>query len=93
MISALRVRYPAGRGILRNLIREATALAFVIDGVTTEALSRQRSIDGDAKAKQHIFEVKLHVHGKGSASCLAATLSELDGVDAVPAIDRDAVDE
>src|SRR5580692_3554058 len=37
-VSALRVRYPDGRGILRNVLREATARGFAIDDVATEAL-------------------------------------------------------
>ena len=37
-ISALRVRYPDGRGILRNVLAEATTRGFAIDDVQTEAL-------------------------------------------------------
>jgi MgtC family len=37
-ISALRVRYPDGRSILRDVLREATNRGFAIDDVDTETL-------------------------------------------------------
>lgn len=40
-----------------------------------------------------MVEVTLHVHGRNSVTDLAASLSELDGVDAVLARDVNAVDE
>jgi putative Mg2+ transporter-C (MgtC) family protein len=93
-VSALRVRYPDGRGKLRDVLRQATDLGFAIDDVSTEPAGYQpaSSVSGKA-AKRAMVEVTLHVHGKNSVNDLAASLSELDGVDAVLASDVNAVDE
>src|SRR5580693_4659982 len=87
-ISALRVRYPDGRGILRNVLREATARGFAIDDVATEALGYRRP-PGQAGTlpEPRMVEVTLHVHGKNSINELAAALSEQQDVDAVLATD------
>jgi putative Mg2+ transporter-C (MgtC) family protein len=94
-ISALRVRYPDGRGILREVLKEATARGFAIDDVATEALGDRRSSagDGNGRAKRRMVQVELHVHGKNSVTELAAALSEQEGVDAVLASDVHAIDE
>lgn len=41
-VSALRVRYPDGRGILRDVLREATTRGFAIEDVATQALGSRR---------------------------------------------------
>ena len=93
-ISALRVRYPDGRGILRNVLAEATTRGFAIDDVQTEALGPRHSSSGrDGYAGARMVEVRLHVHGKQSVSDLAAGLSELDDVRAVLASDANAIDQ
>jgi putative Mg2+ transporter-C (MgtC) family protein len=99
-VSALRVRYPDGRGILRNVLNEAVERGFAIDDVATELMApRERASDGQrangkrAEGKRPIVEVTLHVHGKRSVSELAAALSDLDYVDAVVASDSNAIDE
>ncbi len=94
-ISALRVRYPDGRGVLRDILHEATTRGFAIDDVAAEALGYRRTSagNGNGSAKRPMVEVELHVHGKDSVSNLAAVLSELDGVDAVLASDANAIDE
>ena len=86
-ISALRVTYPDGRGVLRELLAEATARGFGIDDIATEP-AWQPGADG-----QRMVEVTLHVHGRQPVNDLAAALSELDGVQAVLAADANAVDE
>jgi putative Mg2+ transporter-C (MgtC) family protein len=83
-ISALEVRYPDGRGVLRDVLHEATARGFTIDDVATEA---------NAGPRPRMVGLTLHVHGKNSVNELAAALSELDGVDAVVARDVNAIDE
>ena len=90
-ISALRVRYPDGHGILRNVLREATTRGFAIDDVATEALGYRRP-PGQAGTlpEPRMVEVTLHVHGKNSVNELAAALSEQQDVDAVLATDVNA---
>lgn len=91
-ISQLHVRYPDGRGILRQVLAMATARGFVIDEVSTEALgygSKGRP-RGDAGAPRMV-RLTLHVHGKGSVDDLAAALSEIPDVEAVLAGDVNAV--
>lgn len=94
-ISALRIRYPDGRGILRDVLREATARGFAIDDVATKALGSVRAQDDDVGEDpgRPTVQVVMHVHGKTSVNELAAALSELDGVDAVLARDVNASDE
>ena len=92
-ISALRVPYPDGRGRLRDVLRQATDLGFAIDDVATEAVGYRPSPRSGAAPRPSMVEVTLHVHGRNSVTDLAASLSELDGVDAVLASDVNAVDE
>jgi putative Mg2+ transporter-C (MgtC) family protein len=93
-ISALHVRYPDGRGLLRNVLHEATERGFAIDDVSTEALGpRVRTARPDGDRAPSMVEVTLHVHGKRSVTELAAALSDLDYVDAVLATDANAIDE
>jgi putative Mg2+ transporter-C (MgtC) family protein len=91
-VSALRVRYPDGRGRLRDVLRQATDLGFAIDDVSTEPLGSQSSSRTGASGPPMV-EVTLHVHGRNSVSDLAASLSELDGVVAAAASDVNASDE
>jgi putative Mg2+ transporter-C (MgtC) family protein len=91
-ISALRVRYPDGRGRLRDVLRQATDLGFAIDDVSTEPVGYGTSSRSGA-ARPSMVEVTLHVHGRNSVTDLAASLSELDGVVAAAASDVNAVDE
>jgi putative Mg2+ transporter-C (MgtC) family protein len=90
-VSALRVRYPDGRGILRRILAAATDLGFAIDNVETQ--TQRFPADPDAPPRPASVEVTLRVHGKRSVHDLAATLSELDEVDAVVATDVNALEE
>ncbi len=95
-ISMVRVRYPDGRGVLRHVLELATGLGFAIDEVSTEAIGRRsprQSPDPQSGLQGKMVEVTLHVHGKSSVNDLAASLSELDDVEAVLADDVHAVDE
>jgi putative Mg2+ transporter-C (MgtC) family protein len=94
-ISALRVRYPDGRGILRDILREATARGFAIDDVATQTLSGGSAspASGDTSPGRPTVEVTLHVHGRQSVNDLAAALSELGDVEAVLASDVNEVGE
>lgn len=94
-VSALQVRYPDGQGILRDVLREATARGFAIDDVATEALGHVQATGdtGQWGEPDPVVQVELHVHGKESVTDLAAALSELKDVNAVLATDAHAVDE
>jgi putative Mg2+ transporter-C (MgtC) family protein len=93
-ISALRVRYPDGHGILRDVLREATTRGFAIDNVETETIDpRQPSTGQDGASGVRMVQVTLHVHGKQPVNDLAVGLSELDNVQAVLARDVNAADE
>jgi putative Mg2+ transporter-C (MgtC) family protein len=91
-ISALRVRYPDGRGRLRDVLRQATDLGFAIDDVSAEPVGYRPSSPAGA-SRPSMVEVTLHVHGRNSVTDLAASLSELDGVVAAAASDVNAIDE
>jgi putative Mg2+ transporter-C (MgtC) family protein len=90
-VSALRVRYPDGRGILRDLIAETTSRGFAIDDIATEPAAS--SGHGADQAGPRMVHVTLHVHGRQPVTELAAALSELPDVDAVLATDANAIDE
>ena len=93
-VSMIRVRYPDGRGLLRQLLEIATQRGFAIDEVSTEMVDHPRSASGDDSAHSRaVAEVTLHVHGKSSINELAAAFSEVDEVEAVLADDINAVDE
>jgi putative Mg2+ transporter-C (MgtC) family protein len=82
--STLRVRYPDGHGILRQVLNEATQRGFAIDDLSTEPVG-----DGEPA----MVAVTLHVHGKRPVSELASALTDLDLIDAVVAADYGAADE
>jgi putative Mg2+ transporter-C (MgtC) family protein len=93
-ISALQVRYPDGRGILRDVLREATTRGFAIDDVATEALEYRRPAGRDGtEPDRRMVQVTLHIHGRNPVSELAAALSERAGVEAVLASDANTIDE
>src|SRR5580692_11791564 len=63
-VSALRVRYPDGRGILRSVIAEATSRGFAIDDLSTEHIAAgSRQDDEDGQPRRAVVQVTLHVHG------------------------------
>lgn len=90
--STLRVRYPDGHGVLRDMLQIATSSGFIIHELSAESLS-QRNLSGttavtpDGKPPspdaRPVVEVRLHVNGRYPVSELAAVLSEVDGVDSV----------
>ena len=93
-ISVLRVRYPDGRGVLRQLLQVATAQGFAIDEVSTETLGHHRDAgDHGSESYANMIEVTMHVHGRASINELAASFSELDEVDDVAAGDVNAIDQ
>jgi putative Mg2+ transporter-C (MgtC) family protein len=92
-ISALRVTYPDGHGILRGIIAETTSRGFAIDDMATESIGRPPGSSRDDPHHRAMVQVTLHVHGRHPVAELAAALSELDDVQAVLATDANAIDE
>jgi putative Mg2+ transporter-C (MgtC) family protein len=93
-VSAVRVRYPDGHGTLRDILRLATAQGFVIDDVQAETVGGpQVSSARDSSGGTRMVEVTLHVHGKQPVNDMAASLSDLENVQAVLASDVNAFDE
>jgi putative Mg2+ transporter-C (MgtC) family protein len=92
-VSALRVRYPDGKGVLRELLQVATARGFAIDEVATEALGHGGPGDHESESRGAMVEVIMHVHGRASVTELAAAFSELNDVEVVVAGDVNAIDQ
>ena len=89
---SLRVSYPDGRGILRQVLQAVTDLGFTIEQLATKRSgpsARATGPGGDQgpAGDQGSAEVTLRVSGKGSAGDLAASLSEVPGVTAVTSDD------
>jgi putative Mg2+ transporter-C (MgtC) family protein len=95
-VSTLRVRYPDGRGILRDVLQATTRRGFAVDDMSTGKASGSMALkDGNGAASPNgaTVEVLLHVHGKGSVTDLAAELAELPEVHAVVADDVNVLDD
>jgi putative Mg2+ transporter-C (MgtC) family protein len=96
VVSVIRVRYLDSRGILREVLRHATGRGFVVVEVETQSVGfRHTGVGGgpDVDDPGPRVEVVLQVRGRASVEQLAAELSEMDGVEAVSAGDRNNVDE
>jgi putative Mg2+ transporter-C (MgtC) family protein len=81
-VALLRVSYPDGHGMLRQVLQLTTEYGFAVDEMET------RSVDVsppglDGVLAEPMVEVVLRVHGRGSLTGLAARLSELSRVRAV----------
>jgi putative Mg2+ transporter-C (MgtC) family protein len=94
-VSALRVRYPDRRGLLRTVLQQLTERGFAIDDVSTQMISTQQpaglASNGDGRAP--MVEVTLHVRGRKPVAEVAAALSDLDEVSAVLVRDLHRIDE
>jgi putative Mg2+ transporter-C (MgtC) family protein len=91
--STLRVRYPDGRGILRQVLNETTQLGFTIDDLSTTPTAPPGSGADAADGQPTVVTVTMHVRGKRPVSDLAGALADLDVVDAVVASDGQNSDE
>ena len=94
-VSSLRVRYLDGRGVLRRLLQVVTSQGFTIDEVSTDTAGRHAGSRADPEAQdgKPLVQVTLQVHGRQPATDLAATLADIDDVDAVLVNDANAIDE
>ena len=89
-MSLVRVRYPDGRGMLREVLKFVTAQGFAVDELSAAAFGDERrhaDRAGGAATECPMVEVTLQVHGRGAVNELAAGLSELPDVQAVIAGD------
>lgn len=94
-ISVIRVRYPDGRGVLREILQVATDRGFAIDNVSTASLGYRQSRPAPDRdvGDEAVVELTMHLHGRGSVNDLAAALSEIDDVEAVGADDANVSSE
>jgi putative Mg2+ transporter-C (MgtC) family protein len=93
--STLRVRYPDGQGILRQVLNETTRRGFTIDDLSTEPAGDAPLGSGAdiTDGWPAVVAVTMHVRGKRPVSELAGALADLDLVDAVVASDGQGADE
>jgi hypothetical protein len=90
VISVIRVRYPEGQGILREVLQLATNRGFALSEISTESdgyLRSQHPISSSSDGEIAMVSVTLQVRGRALVNDLVAALSELRGVDAVLADD------
>lgn len=94
-VSTLRVRYPDGHGMLREILRLVTERGFSLAEMDTAAVEdvRRDGEPGSGPEPERHVEVALQVFGRGSLNDLAATLSELPGVRAVRVSDANVESE
>ncbi len=86
--SVLRVRYPDGHGILRQLLEMASHQGFGIDEVLVADAHPTSRKDGEP-----IVEVGMRVHGRHPVNDLASAFSAVDGVEAFVGSDSNAFAE
>ncbi len=96
-ISTIRVRYPDGRGILRDILKLITARGFAVDELSTARTAGHWRLHDDQPGgtteDYPMVEMTLRVHGRGLVNDLAAALSEIRDVQAVAADDVHAASE
>ncbi len=93
--SVIRVRYPDGRGLLREVLELASARGFTLSEISTGSTGYQRQSDSTverANAETPMVNVQFQVRGRALINELVAEISELEGVDAVLADSADAGD-
>jgi hypothetical protein len=93
VMSVIRVRYPEGQGILRDVLRLATTRGFTLSEISTESDGYRRPQHASADGSNNevaMVSVTLQVRGRALVNDLVAALTELKGVDAVLADDVDS---
>jgi putative Mg2+ transporter-C (MgtC) family protein len=96
VISVIRVRYPDGQGILREVLQLATNRGFALSEISTEADGYRRApstTSSDPTDDIAMVSVTLQVRGRALVNDLVAALTELKGVDAVLADEVDSTNE
>ena len=90
VISVIRVRYPEGQGILRDVLQLATNRGFTLSEISTESDGYRlpQHLNKDSSNEEiPMVSVTLQVRGRALVNDLVAALTELSGVDAVLADD------
>lgn len=90
VISVIRVRYPEGQGILRDVLQLATTRGFTLSEISTESDGYRlpQHLNKDSSNEEiAMVSVTLQVRGRALVNDLVAALTELQGVDAVLADD------
>jgi putative Mg2+ transporter-C (MgtC) family protein len=90
VISVIRVRYPEGQGILRDVLQLATNRGFTLSEISTESDGYRlpQHLNKDSPNEEiPMVSVTLQVRGRALVNDLVAALTELHGVDAVLADD------
>lgn len=82
-MSALRVPYLDGRGVLRQLLQAATARGIIIDELAAQPVSHRALLGAGNRDAEPMVEVRLLVHGKCPVSDLADAFTGVDGVASV----------
>ena len=94
--SVIRVRYPDGQGILRQILKLATTLGFTLSEISAETVdSRESPHYGSVEATERtpMVSVTLEVRGRSLVNDLVAALADLKGVTAVLADDMNSANE
>ncbi len=82
-VSAIRVQYLDGRGLLRAILGEVTGQGFRVAELDTST----------ADSSGDVVEVTLLVQGTGSVDALTTSLSEIDGVRSAAGGDANIISE
>jgi putative Mg2+ transporter-C (MgtC) family protein len=88
-VHQVRLTYRDGEGVLRRALAECTSRGFAVRELETAPEEEGDRREEDVPPSRHV-SLRLTVEGRGTATDLAAWLSDVDGVLAVTAGDVDA---
>ena len=87
--TVVKVRYPDGQGLLRDILQLATERGFTIAELATQPAGSSSDHDGGTA----MVNVILHVYGRSPIHELAAAVSEVPEVHCIIAEDVNGTDE
>jgi putative Mg2+ transporter-C (MgtC) family protein len=91
-VHQVRLTYRDGEGVLRRALAECTSRGFMVRELATAPEEAGDRREDDVLPSRRV-SLRLTVEGRGSATSLAAWLSDVDGVLAVTAGDVDPESE